>query len=89
MFLPTQSLKLMKHIAKSFPYTRSMVVADFDMLNNQYTPSGLGAPIVSTKGRKPHEKKDFSDYLVERGQADIFFPTNFAFMKFLHRRVLK
>ena len=30
--------------------------------------------------RESHENKDFKDYLVERGEADIFFPTNFSLL---------
>lgn len=41
---------------------------------------------MSLKGRKPDEKKDFSTYLVDRGAADIFFPTNFELLRIMYER---
>jgi hypothetical protein len=37
---------------------------------------------------KPHEKKDYESYLVERGEADIFFPTDFNFVAYMVKRIL-
>lgn len=88
----------MKHLDRTFPHTKSLVLADFDTLHNIFTQEGnklinifrgTGAPIVSWKLKRAHEKKDFPDYLVERGEADIFFPTNFRFMRYLHKKVYK
>jgi len=50
---------------------------------------GINAPIVSTKLEKSDQKKDYSDYLVPRGTADIFFPTNFRLIKLMHDEITK
>ena len=50
-------------------------MSDFDSLASSI--SGINAPIVSRKGEKSADKKDYSTYLVDRGEADIFFPVNF------------
>jgi hypothetical protein len=49
----------------------------------------INAPIVSKKLKKAHEKKDFDSYLVDQGEADIFFPTNFELLKKMYSGVCK
>jgi len=44
-----------------------LLIADFDMLKNEYTQNATNSPIVSRKLKDPHEKEDFESYLVERG----------------------
>ncbi len=63
-----------------------MIFADFDMLHSNI--KGINAPIVSKKLEKSHEKFDFPDYLVNRGEADIFFPTNFKLLKQMYKEVI-
>jgi hypothetical protein len=46
---------------------------------------GINAPIVSKKLEKSHEKFDYPDYLVNRGEADIFFPTDFRLLKHMYK----
>jgi hypothetical protein len=81
LFLPTHLLQLMKNIKKNIPQAYA-IISDFDNLASKIP--GKGAPIVSFKGEKSHEKKDYDSYLVERGAADIFFPVDFNFLKYLH-----
>ena len=61
-------------------------MSDFDSLISPI--SGINAPIVSEKGQQSPQKKDYSTYLVDRGTADIFFPVDFHFLKYLHNVVL-
>jgi hypothetical protein len=49
--------------------------------------AGINAPVVSQKLTKAHEKRDFKDYLVQRGEADIFFPTNFRLLRQMYKKV--
>ena len=62
-------------------------MSDFDHLVSSI--AGVNAPIVSRKGEKSPEKKDYNTYLVERGEADIFFPVDFPFLKAMHNSILK
>lgn len=87
IFLPTVSLQVLKYIKQNFLYP-SLIVADFDQLKNQFTQEAVNSPIVSKKLRLPHEKEDFESYLVERGQADIFFPTDFNFLRYIVKKEL-
>lgn len=78
---------MLKHIKKYFT-NPSLLVGDFDMLNNQFTSKAINCPIVSKKLQKPHEKSDFESYIVERGSADIFFPTDFRFLQYLAKEYM-
>lgn len=62
-------------------------MSDFDSLVSNIP--GVNAPIVSFKGDKSHAKKDFDTYLIERGQADIFFPVNFELARLMHQTILQ
>lgn len=54
------------------------MLADFDLLQSSGSSKiGLLAPTVSKKLEGSDEKLDFKDHLVQRGDADIFFPTDF------------
>ncbi|KAL4445616.1 hypothetical protein ABPG74_006167 [Tetrahymena malaccensis] len=87
MFIPTFCLKVLKHINSNIP-NHNVIFADFDMLKTaESAKMGINAPIVSQKLSKSHEKKDFSTYLVQRGQADIFFPTDFRLLSHLYKQV--
>jgi hypothetical protein len=79
--------KLLKHINSSF-HNSHLIVGDFDMLRTSDSAlQGIHAPIVSRKMRESHEKKDYKDYLVERGEADIFFPTNFNLLQKMYKNI--
>ena len=76
----------MENLEKKAPNVH-LIVSDFDSLVSSIP--GKNAPIVSTKGEKSQEKKDFDTYLVERGEADIFFPVDFHFLRVMHKEFLK
>lgn len=89
LFLPTFCLKVLKHINKEFP-NHSLIMSDFDMLKTKESvKEGINAPIVSKKLEKSHEKYDFQSYLVKRGEADIFFPTNFLLLSHMYSEICK
>lgn len=87
LFLPTGLYLLFKHIFEIFSNPH-FILSDFDQLPGNKI-KGINAPIVSKKGFKSHEKKDFNTYITEVGEADIFFPTNFRFVQALHRHFSK
>ncbi|CAK60925.1 unnamed protein product (macronuclear) [Paramecium tetraurelia] len=87
IFLPTGALQVLKHIKSNFQ-NPSLVIADFDLLKNNFTQESINAPIVSKKLAKPHERLDYESYLVERGVADIFFPTDFNFVQHMVKQIL-
>lgn len=60
-----------------------LIISDFDAFIS--TVPGINAPIVSCKGEKSEEKNDYDTYLVKRGEADIFFPVNFQFARYMHK----
>lgn len=87
LFLPTISLKMLKHVRENFA-NHHLIIADFDLLPSETkSKKGINAPIVSKKLRKSHEKQDFDSYLVEKGEADIFFPTNFSFLQYMYKEI--
>ena len=87
VFLPTYSYRMLKNLNKTLP-NADFIMSDFDLLRN--SPSnriGFNAPTVSTKLEASDAKVDYSSYLVPRGKADIFFPTDFRFLKALYQNV--
>ncbi len=63
-------------------------MSDFDLLRD--APSsleGYNAPTVSTKLQASEAKKDYNSYMVDRGAADIFFPTDFRFLRSMYQSV--
>lgn len=66
------------------------ILGDFDMLRE--SPSareGINAPVVSTKLEESSDKTDYDSYLVPRGAADIFFPTDFYLVDEIYNQVKK
>uniref|UniRef100_A0A7C8YXW1 Protein arginine methyltransferase NDUFAF7 n=1 Tax=Opuntia streptacantha TaxID=393608 RepID=A0A7C8YXW1_OPUST len=72
-WLPTGCLKLMEALHSALP-KMSLIASDFSYLPEVKIP-GIRAPLVSTKidGRSI----DHDNYLNAKGDADIFFPTDF------------
>jgi len=85
VFLPTYMLRFLKRVNQNMPNCH-FVISDFDHLITSVP--GINAPIVSRKGFKSQEKKDFDTYLIERGEADIFFPVNFQLLAEMHKAIL-
>ncbi|KAJ0727355.1 putative protein arginine methyltransferase NDUFAF7 [Helianthus annuus] len=72
-WLPTGCLKLLEALHGALP-KMSMIASDFSYLPDVKIP-GDRAPLVSTK--KDGSSSDHSTYLDAKGDADIFFPTDF------------
>mmetsp|Transcript_30987 Transcript_30987/g.30647 ORF Transcript_30987/g.30647 Transcript_30987/m.30647 type:complete len:200 (+) Transcript_30987:566-1165(+) len=85
LFLPTGIYMLMNHFKNVFTNPH-FIFSDFDLLPGKKI-KGINAPIVSKKGEKSSEKKDFPTFLTPVGEADIFFPTNFRFIQELNRKI--
>lgn len=74
MFLPTGALRLFDALHRALP-RHALLAADFDELPEVVIP-GRNAPLVASTRRGA--TVDHNTYLVPRGSADIFFPTDFA-----------
>ncbi|VVA28636.1 PREDICTED: DUF185-domain-containing [Prunus dulcis] len=72
-WLPTGCLKLLEVLHEVLP-KMSLIASDFSYLPDVRI-LGERAPLVSTK--KDGSSSDYSSYLDARGDADIFFPTEF------------
>ncbi|CAK7328460.1 unnamed protein product [Dovyalis caffra] len=72
-WLPTGCLKLLEVLHEALP-RMSLIASDFSYLPDVSIP-GERAPLVSTK--KDGCSLDYNSYLDAKGDADIFFPTDF------------
>ncbi|GAU22889.1 hypothetical protein TSUD_377000 [Trifolium subterraneum] len=72
-WLPTGCLKLLDVLHEVLP-KMSLIASDFSYLPDVKIP-GERAPLVSTK--KDGSSTDYQDYMEAKGDADIFFPTDF------------
>ncbi|KAL5702669.1 hypothetical protein ACHQM5_027854 [Ranunculus cassubicifolius] len=72
-WLPTGCLKLLEVLHASLP-KMSIIASDFSYLPDVKIP-GERAPLVSTK--RDGKSSDLKSYLDAKGDADIFFPTDF------------
>ncbi|KAJ0972429.1 hypothetical protein J5N97_020388 [Dioscorea zingiberensis] len=72
-WIPTGCLQLLEVLHWALP-KMSLIASDFSYLPDIKVP-GDRAPLVSTK--KSGCTKDYSNYLDAKGDADIFFPTDF------------
>eukprot|EP01017_Pseudomicrothorax_dubius_P027994 TRINITY_DN3286_c0_g2_i1.p1 TRINITY_DN3286_c0_g2~~TRINITY_DN3286_c0_g2_i1.p1 ORF type:complete len:322 (-),score=67.25 TRINITY_DN3286_c0_g2_i1:715-1680(-) len=89
IFLPTACYQMFKNIHSLFPQ-HHYVIADFDFLRGATSAlAGVNAPVVSFKLAGSAEKHDYDSYLVPRGAADIFFPTNFYLLRALYKRATR
>ncbi|KAL5542582.1 hypothetical protein UlMin_010292 [Ulmus minor] len=76
-WLPTGCLKLLEVLHGVLP-KMSLIASDFSYLPDVKI-LGDGAPLVSTK--KDGKSSDYSSYLDAKGDADIFFPTDFVLLE--------
>ncbi|XVE84759.1 hypothetical protein DITRI_Ditri17bG0038500 [Diplodiscus trichospermus] len=72
-WLPTGCMKLLEVLHAALP-KMSLIASDFSYLPDVKIP-GERAPLVSIK--KDGHSSDYSNYLDAKGDADIFFPTDF------------
>lgn len=79
-YLPTGCLKLLETLHGARPNHR-LVAADFDSLPG-VTMAGRNAPLVAAQA-DGGRTRDLPTYLAEVGNADVFFPTDFAALRFL------
>ena len=81
IFAPTAALSLFKKFGEIAPKDHCMILADFDsFMMPRDSIQGINAPMVTHKLKDPTDWKTYSSYLVERGSADICFPTDFFFL---------
>ncbi|XBI67480.1 hypothetical protein VPH35_046827 [Triticum aestivum] len=76
-WLPTGCLKLLDTLHQALP-SMSLIASDFSYLPDVSIP-GDRAPLVSSK--KDGKTLDHPNYLDARGDADIFFPTDFLLLE--------
>ena len=82
-FLPTKSLLLLQQLKSKFP-SHKLLMSDFDYLPD--TIPGRMAPVVQT--RYEGQSVACSTYLVSQGWFDIFFPTDFRFLRDMYDSVM-
>ncbi|XP_050220266.1 uncharacterized protein LOC126670554 [Mercurialis annua] len=76
-WLPTGCLNLLEVLHGALP-KMSLIASDFSYLPDVSIP-GESAPLVSTK--KDGRSSDYKTYLEAKGDADIFFPTDFLLLE--------
>ncbi|KAE9599192.1 putative protein arginine methyltransferase NDUFAF7 [Lupinus albus] len=76
-WLPTGCLKLLEVLHEVLP-KMSLIASDFSYLPDVKVP-GERAPLVSTK--KDGTSSDYENYMEAKGDADIFFPTDFRLLE--------
>lgn len=87
VFAPTASLQLLDRIQKIAP-NHSLILADFDsFLMPPGSIEGVNAPMVTHKLKDPTQWKTFDTCLVERGSADICYPTDFYFLQHAYKQI--
>ena len=79
-YLPTTCLRLLDALAAARPAAR-LILADFDALPGVVLP-GLRAPLVASQ-RGGGATTDHATWLLPRGAADVFFPTDFGLLQAL------
>ncbi len=89
VYLPTDAMRLLKGIKHNFP-SHTVVLADFDRLPSTERAPGVLAPVVARKaeGEARGETIDEDSYLAQPGSCDIFFPTDFNFLKFMYKEIM-
>jgi len=80
-FIPTMSVLFFEQLEKYFPQHK-LILADFDYLPD--TMPGENGPVVQGKSRSNEHISYHSYCNVEKGNCDIFFPTNFEALKHLY-----
>lgn len=77
IFAPTVTLQLFQNLKRIAP-NHSLIMADFDsFIMPRECVRGTNAPLVSEKIEdSPHK----DTYLIPRGHADIYFPSDFFFL---------
>ena len=84
IFIPTVTLELFSHIKKVVP-NHSLIMADFDsFLMPRGSIQGTNAPLISEKLENAVHK---DSYLIPRGHADIYYPSDFFFLQHAYQEI--
>jgi hypothetical protein len=63
-------------------------MADFDcFLMERKSIKALNAPVITKKAEKPEDWETFEHYLLDRGQVDMCFPSDFRFLQHAYRKL--
>ncbi len=93
MYVPTDTMRFLKNLGKVFP-KHQLLLADFDVLDSNEPGRPVNSPTVANRvatgsASATTSTQDMDTYLAARGAAaDVFFPTDFAFLSFMYRRVV-
>ena len=84
IFAPTVTLEMFQNLKRVVP-NHSLIMADFDsFLMPRNSVKGINAPLVS---EKIDGAKNFDNYLIPRGHADIYFPSDFFFLQHAYQEI--
>ena len=65
-----------------------MILADFDsFIMPRGSIQGQNAPVVTHKLKDPSDWLTYSSYLIDRGHADICFPSDFFFLQHAYGQI--
>ena len=85
IYLPTTLYSTLNAISKTLPNSY-LFMADFNELPSDASLPGIYSPIVASKSLDGKDY-DHSSYLIEVGNADIFFPTDFDLLSKMYKKV--
>ena len=88
IFAPTGALQLFNQLHLLIP-NQTIVLADFDsfLTKQRGNLRGVNSPVVTHKLADPTKWKEFDTYLVQKGEADICFPTDFHLLRHAYSTV--
>jgi hypothetical protein len=89
VYLPTELLRFIHRVNILYP-SHTLLLADFDALPTTEEIPAVNAPVVAHKATESQlrgKTKDEPSYLVELGLCDIFFPTDFNFIKHMYTEI--
>mmetsp|Transcript_13853 Transcript_13853/g.23626 ORF Transcript_13853/g.23626 Transcript_13853/m.23626 type:complete len:325 (+) Transcript_13853:229-1203(+) len=89
VYAPTATLGLFKHVNRLIP-NHQIILADFDcfLTSTSYGElKGINQPIITNKLEGPTKWQEYDTYLIERGAADICFPSDFQFLQHAYESI--
>ena len=87
VFAPTALINLIERINTCLP-KHSLILADFDSFIMPIGGiQGKNAPLVTHKLKNPEDWISHDNYLIDRGHADICFPTDFYFLQHAYKHL--
>ena len=91
VFAPTSTLSMFGNLAKNIP-NHQIILADFDCFLTALgkdSIKGLNTPVIADKLSAPTDQQTYDTLLIDRGQADICFPTDFRFLQHAYEKITK